>query len=595
MEPVNHHLWVQRKNEFDSIDFDSLGKELGISPLTARILFCRGISTAQEGRNFLEGRLAALPDPFLMAGMERAVERLAGAIERGERVAVHGDYDVDGITGTTLLVETLRALGGIAEYHIPLRLKDGYGLSAEALKEAAAGGAGVVLSVDCGVSAVGEAKLAAELGLDLIITDHHQPPDTLPAAYAIINPHLPGCRFPFKGLAGVGVAFFLLVALRQKLRGRGAFKNRPEPDLRLSLDLVALGTIADIVPLQGVNRLLTRIGLVSMGRGVRPGIRALREIAAVKEVTCGAVGFRLAPRLNAAGRLEDAALGVHLLLESDYEAALETARLLDGFNRQRQKIEQETLRQAIERLEQGGEGGECSIVLADERWHPGVIGIVASRLVERYHRPVVLIALEGGQGKGSARSIAGFHLYKALGNCREHLAGFGGHEFAAGLTIAADRVESFGAAFDRVARTLLSGDALLPRRTYDGELLLEELGLDTVRELADLAPFGAGNPEPVFIASGIRVQQLRLVGEDHLRFIARQGGYTIPCIAFGTAARQQELQGEIDLLFSPAINSWRGADSVQLRIRDFRPSQSALKTTLGDFSSFGESDSSAPA
>ena len=574
MEPVNHHLWVQRKNEFTLAELDSLGKELGISSLTARILFCRGVSTAQDGRDFLEGRLAAMPDPFLMAGMERTVERLARAIERGERVAVHGDYDVDGITGATLLVETLREFGGIVDYHIPLRLKDGYGLSAEALKEAAAGGAGVVLSVDCGVSALEEARLAAELGLDLIITDHHQPPDILPDAYAIINPHLPGCRFPFKGLAGVGVAFFLLVALRQKLRARGAFRDRAEPDLRLSLDLVALGTIADIVPLQGVNRLLTRVGLGVLDRGARPGIRALREVAAVKEVTCGAVGFRLAPRLNAAGRLEDAALGVQLLLERDYAPALETARLLDGFNRQRQKIEEETLRQAIERLEQGGEGGECSIVLADERWHPGVIGIVASRLVERYHRPVVLVALGDGQGKGSARSIAGFHLYKALGNCREHLAGFGGHEFAAGLTIAADRVMGFADAFDRVARTLLSGDALLPRRTYDGELLLEELDLDAVRELAVLTPFGAGNPEPVFVASGIRVQQLRLVGEDHLRFIARQGGYTIPCIAFGTATRQQELQGEIDLLFSPAINSWQGNDSVQLRIRDFRPSQS---------------------
>lgn len=595
MEPVNQHLWVQRMSDVDPADLDSLGKALGINPLTARLLLCRGIVTAQDGRDFLEGRLADLPDPFLLAGMDLAVERLVRAIETGERVAVHGDYDVDGITGTTLLVETLRAFGGCVDYHIPLRLKDGYGLSAEALEEAAAGGAGVVLSVDCGVSAVEEARRAAELGLDLIITDHHQPPDSLPDAYAIINPHLPGCRFPFKGLAGVGVAFFLLVALRQSLRARGAFSGRAEPDLRHSLDLVALGTIADIVPLQGVNRLLTRVGLGILGRGVRPGIRALKEVAAVTEMTCGAVGFRLAPRLNAAGRLEDAALGVQLLLESEYGPALETARILDGFNRERQKIEMETLRQAIERLEEEGEGGERSIVLADERWHPGVIGIVASRLVERYHRPVVLIALEDGQGKGSARSIPGFHLYKALGNCREHLAGFGGHEFAAGLTIPADRVEDFTNAFDRVAQALLSRDALLPKRTHDGELLLEELDLDTVRELGNLAPFGAGNPEPVFVASGVRVQQLRLVGEDHLRFTARQGGYSVPCIAFGTAARQQELEGEIDLLFIPAINSWRGDVSVQLRIRDFRPTQSLLKTRSGDFPCAGEADSPIPA
>jgi single-stranded-DNA-specific exonuclease len=591
MEPVNHHHWVQRTSEFDSAELDMLRVALGITPLTARILFRRGIMTPRDGRDFLQGRLAGLPDPFLMAGMEGAVERLVEALENGERIAVHGDYDVDGITGTTLLVENLRAFGGIVDYHIPLRLKDGYGLSAEALKEASACGAGVVLSVDCGVSAVEEAELAADLGLDLIITDHHQPPDILPSAHAIINPHLPGCRFPFKGLAGVGVAFFLLIALRQRLRTRGAFIDREEPDLRHSLDLVALGTIADIVPLQGVNRLMAKVGLGILAKGDRPGVQALKEVAAVKEVTCGAVGFRLAPRLNAAGRLEDAAIGVQLLLERDYAAALEMARHLDGFNRQRQKIELETLRQAIERLEEGGEGGERSIVLADERWHPGVIGIVASRLVERYHRPVVLVALQGGQGKGSARSIPGFHLYKALGSCREHLAGFGGHEFAAGLTIAADRVTDFAGAFDRVARALLSEDALLPRRTHDGELLLEELDLDTVRELAELAPFGAGNPEPAFVASGVRVQQLRPVGEDHLRFTARQGGYSIPCIAFGSAGRQQELQGEIDLLFIPSINSWRGDLSVQLRIRDFRPTQSPLKTRVEAFPSAGEGDS----
>lgn len=577
MEPVTARRWVMRGGEPSAADIESLARDLGLAPLTARIMLCRGVGTAEEGCEFLEGRLSALPDPFLLDGMEKAVARLVQAIERGERIAVHGDYDVDGITGTALLVETLRAFGVTVEYHIPLRLRDGYGLSAEALESAAAVGAKVALSVDCGVSALAEARLAATLGLDLIITDHHQPPEVLPEAFAIINPHLPGCSFPFKELAGVGVAFFLLVALRKALRSRGAFADRPEPDLRRSLDLVALGTIADIVPLRGVNRLLTRVGLSVLAHGSRPGIRALKEVAAVKEVTCGAVGFRLAPRLNAAGRLEDAALGVELLLESAVEPAMETARLLDGFNRERQQIEREVLAQAIARLEEGGEGGERSIVLADERWHSGVIGIVASRLVERYHRPTVLIAMENGQGKGSARSIAGFHLFHALQRCREHLAGFGGHEFAAGLSIAGDRVEAFAGGFEKMALELISEDALLPSVAYDGEILLEELDMSIVRELTTLAPFGAGNPEPSFVATDVMVQQVQVIGDSHVRFTVRQGGYSQPCIAFGMADRRAGLEGELDILFSPTINRWRGKESVQLRIKEFRVSRKSEK------------------
>ncbi len=350
--------------------------------------------------------------------------------------------------------------------------------------------------------------------------------------------------------------------MRKALRDRGVFVGREEPDLRLSLDLVALGTIADIVPLKGINRSLVKAGLGILNSGRRPGIRALKEVAGVTEVSCGSVGFRLAPRLNAAGRLEDAAKGVGLLLEPCLESAVETARLLDGFNRQRQQIEQETLGQAMERLEKMEEGMK-TIVLADERWHPGVIGIVASRLVERYHRPTVLIALEDGQGKGSARSIGGFHLYRALQACRDQLSGFGGHEFAAGLTVGDSRVDSFASSFEEFAREALREEDLIPKIAHDGEVLLEELTMEAVRELGSLAPFGAGNPEPAFFAAGLRAQQIRPVGEDHLRFTIRQGGYTLPCIAFGMASRQRELEGETDLLFSPGINVWRGNESVQ--------------------------------
>jgi single-stranded-DNA-specific exonuclease len=579
VEPIVRRRWIPRDEGFTPEQVIALSVQLGISPLTARVLAQRGILTGHEGRQFLDSRLADLPDPFLLPDMDRATERLARAIMHGERLAVHGDYDVDGITGTALLVETLRSFGADVEFHIPLRLKDGYGLSAEALEKTAAAGTRIVISVDCGISAVAEAGLAASLGIDLIITDHHHPPANLPSALAVVNPHLPGCLFPFRQLAGVGVAFFLLVGLRKVLREKGGFAGRQEPDLRHGLDLVALGTIADIVPLVGVNRILTRVGLAVLSGGSRPGMIALKEVAAVKEVTCGTVGFHLAPRLNAAGRLEDAALGVELLLGSSNERAMETARLLDGFNRERQKIENETIQQAIELLEQG-QGGEYSIVLADERWHPGVIGIVASRLVERYHRPVVLVALENGQGKGSARSIGGFHLYQGLCSCEQHLQGFGGHEFAAGLSIRADQVSAFALCFEEVAAAILDPEDLLPKQRYDGELLLEELTLESVKEMAALAPFGAGNPQPTFIAAAVRAQQARIVGDHHLRFTARQGGYSLPCIAFGMAGRLGELQGDIDLLFQPALNEWQGRTSVQLQICDLRPCRPVIVDPL---------------
>jgi single-stranded-DNA-specific exonuclease len=580
MEAISFRHWLARQSELPQPAIDRLAADLKLTPLTARVLALRGLVSAEAARAFMADALASLPDPSLLPGMDRAVARLAAAIEQGERIAVHGDYDVDGITGAALLVETLRLLGAEVECHIPLRLKDGYGLSAAALRQAAAGGAKLALSVDCGVSALAEAQLALELGLDLIITDHHQPPAPLPAAFAIVNPHLPENRFPFRELAGVGVAFFLLVALRKTLRERGFFLSRPEPDLRRGLDLVALGTIADVVPLQGVNRILVRAGLKSMNGSERPGLRALKEVAAVSEVSCGNVAFRLAPRLNAAGRLEDALLGVELLLESSAERALAMARLLDDFNRERQEIEQETLRQAVARLEATAAAGECSIVLADPRWHPGVIGIVASRLVERYHRPAVLIALENGQGKGSARSIAGFHLYRSLEHCRRHLAGFGGHAFAAGLTIAEQEVAAFAAAFEAVARESLSAADLLPRVLHDGEVLLEELTEAAVRQLAELAPFGAGNPEPSFLVRGARAQQIQTVGGKHLRFTLRQGGYSLPCIAFAMAERQPELAGDLDFLLTPQLNEWRGRVSVQLRLKDFRPAQEETREPL---------------
>jgi single-stranded-DNA-specific exonuclease len=470
-------------------------------------------------------------------------------------------------------VQGLRACGALVDYHIPLRLKDGYGLSAAALGAAAAAGTKVVISVDCGVSAHEEAGLASELGLDLIITDHHQPPARLPAAFAVVNPQRHDSSFPFCDLAGVGVAFFLLAAVRRSLRETGWFAGRPEPDIREVLDLVALGTIADLVPLQGVNRTLTRIGLTLLENGFRPGIRALKEVAGVKGVNCGVVGFQLAPRLNAAGRLEDAGRGVDLLLEQDREKALATARLLDRFNRERQQIELATFEEAMARIAELPTEHTHALVLASDGWHPGVIGIVASRLVERFYRPTILIALDGEGGKGSGRSIRGLHLYRSLQECSAQLLAFGGHEMAAGLTIARDQVATFARVFEASARAALTDEQLTPVLLYDGVELLDAFSRAEVEALERLAPFGMGNPEPVLLVENIRARQLQRLGETHLRFIAGQGGATLPAIAFGMGARIEEFRGEIDLLVSPQINRYNGREMVQLRVRDVRRSE----------------------
>lgn len=570
MSESSDRLW-QERTVCKALDSEALQRALGIGRLAAEVLSKRDLGSVAQVREFLQARLSSMPDPFLMAGMDKAVVRLARALREGERIAVHGDYDVDGVTGTALLVETLRACGGRVEYHIPLRTQDGYGVSMKALETCVANGSTVAVTVDCGITAHEEAKRAADLGIDLIVTDHHQPPPVLPEALAILNPARDDCAFPFKSLAGVGVVFMLLVGLRKHLRESGYWRQHPEPDLRFGLDLVALGTIADIVPLKGLNRTLTRAGLDLLSHSGRPGLQALKKVAGVEKVSCGAVGFRLAPRINAAGRLQDAAAGVALLLTPSLADAMPIAEQLDRVNRERQGIEQQTFDQADERWQTASATATHSIVLADERWHPGVIGIVASRLVEKYHRPTVLIALDGEDGKGSGRSIGGLHLFRALQDCCSCLRGFGGHEYAAGLSIDAARVGEFAELFEGVARQQLRPEDLLHCLRHDGEAFFEELDLAAVEELAALAPFGPGNPQPVFLARGVHLQGVQPVGTSHLRFTACQGGYGLPCIAFGMGGLQPRLNGPQDILFTPQRNEWRGKVSLQLQIRDIRP------------------------
>jgi len=571
MKVVKQRVWYEKKGP-TGCDLEHRAQALNISPLICALLGQRGIDSVAAAEQFLSGSLADLPDPALLSGMESALERIVQAISAGEKIAIHGDYDVDGITGTALLCTALDQFGGVVDYHIPLRLRDGYGLSELAIRQAAQSGVTLIISVDCGISALAEAELAAKLGVDLIITDHHQPSAQLPQAVACVNPWLSDCCYPFKELSGVGVAFMLIVALRTRLRTLSLL-SQPEPDIRYLLDLVAMGTIADMVPLHGVNRILVKSGLRLLAQGGRVGIKALTDVAEVKNMSTGSVGFKLAPRLNAAGRLEDAALGVQLLLSEDAAQAQRIATQVNTFNNQRQRIEAQVLSQAVERV-QGELGDEQhTIVLADERWHSGVIGIVASRLVEMFHRPTVLIALDGNGGKGSARSIRGFHLFHALQNCASHLIGYGGHEYAAGLSIRAEDVDTFSHSFEHFAQRNISAEELQPVRHYDAEVLLQDIDRQLFDEISSLAPYGAGNPEPVLLCRNVRLQKPAVVADKHLRFNVQQDGYSHPGIAFSMAQRRDELSEALDILCAISLNSWRGRETLQLQVKDFRPAQ----------------------
>ena len=574
MEPVLERRWRVRDPDPEAVA--RLVAAGGMSPLVARLLVNRGVDAPEKAARFLTASLADMHDPFLLRGMDEAVTRLAAAIERNERICVYGDYDVDGVTATSLLVAFLRAVGADVFYHIPRRLDDGYGLASAGIEAAAARGARVIVTVDCGITAVAEAGLCRELGVDLVITDHHMPGESLPPACAVINPLQPGCAFPFKALAGVGIAFNLMVALRTRLRLAGYFTKRPEPNLREYLDLVALGTIADIVPLVDENRVFVKYGLREMSVGPRAGIRALKKVAGVDDpVGCGAVGFRLAPRLNAAGRLEDAAPGVELLLTDDGEKARGLAEELDAGNAERQALEQEILLDALDKVRRSPElAGRKSIVLASAEWHPGVIGIVASRLVDLFHRPTVLIALKEGNGRGSGRSIPAFHLHDALHACSEHLLKFGGHKYAAGLAIDESTLEAFVASFAEVADGLLTPDDLLPELAVDCELKPEEITLDLAATIDSLAPFGMGNPEPVFLLSQAKVVDCRRLKEKHLKLRLEANGVRFDAIGFNLAAKEPATE-LVDLAFSPQVNLWNGRKSLQLKLKDLRESDGA--------------------
>jgi single-stranded-DNA-specific exonuclease len=549
---------------------DELSKKLAIPPLVAQLLIKRGITDHQEGERFLAPLLQHLHDPFHMKDMDKGVDRLVQAVHKRDTITIYGDYDVDGMTACALLVAFLGSLGMNPSYYIPHRLKEGYGLNADAVKELAAQGTKLLICVDCGISDRDEILLAQQLGMDTIVVDHHEAPPLPSPAYAVLDPLQPDCCFPFKGLAGVGVAFHLVIALRSRLREQGFWRDSAEPNLRRYLDLVALGTIADIVPLVDANRVLVAHGLHELRQTQRPGLIALTEVSGIgaEEISPGHVGFRLAPRLNAGGRMGSAHRGVELLLAEDYALASRVAAELDQANKERQGIEERIYREAKEIIARNGLGDRRSIVLSSDEWHPGVIGIVASRIAEEFWHPTILIALDGDEGKGSARSIGGFHLYKSLQECRDHLVSLGGHTYAAGLKISRDKIHTLQESFEEAVRRNVGDEDLMPTIAIDGEIDLGEITPELLHYLSLFPPYGPSNPKPIFSTrESLPIQDIRTLGRNTLKFTMRESTTTYEAIGFGMGHQSQQLTSQAKIAFHPRINEWQGVQRLQLELK----------------------------
>lgn len=573
--------WIPRRTQpADPERVGSLARALSLPAPLCRILVLRGHDDEASARRHLRPSLDDLHDPFLLADMRPAVDRIGRAIEAGETILVHGDYDVDGMCSAALFTRVIRSLGGRVVPFAPHRGRDGYDLGEAGTGAAREAGATLILTADCGILAHDTIRGASEGGMDVVVTDHHQPGSELPgAAVAVVNPRRSDCAYPEKGLSGTGVAFKVCEALL-------ALRGGAREELFWDLDLVALATIADLCPLTGENRILAHAGLKVLARTRRKGLQALMSaagMAAGARVTAGQVGHVLGPRLNAAGRLDDAALGLGLLLsDSDAEAAVLAARLED-LNRDRQRVDRAMLSEAVDMLQARFDPrNDFGLVLAGQGWHPGVIGIVASRVVERYRRPAILIALgeAGTDARGSGRSVPGFDLVAALGDCAEDLVRHGGHAQAAGLDIRPDRISEFARRFNDRARESLFGTDLTPRVHYDIELPLSDADDALYRYLPYLGPFGIGNPTPVFVAGPIRLASPpRVVGKDHLRMVLEQNGTRLPAIGFRMAAHAEAAGrpgARLEVAYQLQEDDWRGRTRRQARLIDLRPVPAAV-------------------
>ena len=564
---MKSRLWVFR--DIDLTQRAALVQALSISSATASLLLARGVTTREQATAWMSPIQSH--DPFLIPDMERAVDRLHQAIERQERVCFYGDYDVDGMSATSIYLSFFRGLGADVRAYVPHRVREGYGLNEGAIRKLADDGVTLLVTSDCGTTSHHEIALANQLGLEVIVTDHHQTDEQMPPALAVMNPHRRDAQYPFRGLCSGGLAYKVACAYESKY-GPGAVP------LESLLDLVALSTVADVVPLQDENRAFVRAGLVQLSRGTRCGIRALKHVAGVtRDCTAETIGFKLGPRLNAAGRMDEAIKGVQLLTTESESEAKQLAEHLEQLNRARQQLEAEIMQDALAQVEARAVPG--AIVLASRQWHLGVVGIVAARLVERFHRPTIVIAVnEQGIGKGSARTVSGFDLYQGLASCRDLVMAFGGHPSAAGVTIHEDRLPEFAERFAAVASGWAHDTQHVPTLHVDSEVRLDEMTLRLLQEIETLHPFGAGNPEPMFAGTRLEIMNARVVGEKHLKLTLRQGR-SLPFDSIGFGMKSLEEQGlslrtPVDVAFTPELNHWNGLDRIQLRIRDMRPTVS---------------------
>ncbi len=568
-EPRRDALWLLP--EPDAADWSALAQELSLPVLAVRLLAQRGFLTADAMRSFLAPRLEDLHDPMLLPDIEPAVDRIVRAIQGKERILVFGDYDVDGTTGTALLVRVFAELGAQTGSYTPHRAREGYGLSETGIRQAKDEGYSLIVTTDCGTTDFPEIDLARGLDIDVVVTDHHETKDHLPAALAVINPKRPDSKYPFSELCGCGVAFKLAQAVCTRL-------GRPPETVHEHLDLVALATIADIVPLSGENRILAKHGLSQLARTRKPGLQALLKVTSLtgRELNSYDVGFVLGPRINASGRMAEGASSVRLLLTEDAAEATQLAQELNSANNQRRKVEENTTEQALRQVKERRLEQRNVLVLADENWHEGVIGIVASRIADRFYRPAILIALNQDKGKGSGRSIPGFHLHDALKACEGELLGFGGHKYAAGLLIDRSRLEAFDQSINDYAGKVLTPELLTRRLKSHAFAALEEVNPELLKALRRFEPFGPENPRPLFAALGLEVVGFpRKVGNDHLRFTVREKkGCFLPAIAWGRAEDILRIEtgkeNHLDILFQFDEHTYAGKTSLQLNIKDLR-------------------------
>lgn len=568
--------WILRSPQADG--WQTLSREYNLHPLVARVLARRGYTEPEDVETFLNPSLRRMHDPGTMADMDLAVEAAVAALDANASIVVHGDYDVDGLTSTALLVEFLSALGADVDFLIPHRIDDGYGVTGETIGEIAEAGCDLLITADCGVTAFEEIAEAREAGMEVIVIDHHSVPDQFPNATAILNPHRDDCDFPFDGLSAAGVTFNFLVALRAGLRERGTFSPASEPDLKESLDLVALGTVADVVPLVDENRIFVHRGLQKINERPRPGIRALLDaVGSEGKVTTNTIGYKVAPRINAAGRIADATECVELMVTGDRRRAREIARRLDDLNDERRELQSRLVEEAREQVHSAETTDEGLLVVDGEDWHRGVLGIVAGRLSDDLHRPVVALAREDGTAQGSARSVDGVDIVELLEQVEDVLERFGGHAAAAGLSMAVEDLEAFRRRAGDELEAMLDGQSLpRPSIEVDERISLGNLDRRFIRDLRRLRPFGAANPEPVLVCEEVRAKSARIVGDDHLKGEFTDGTGQLEGIGFSMGDQMTMLEEPVAAAFVPRWSVFRGRGQLELHLRDLRRPSSAL-------------------